>query len=224
MTVLVVACLLAAGLRFYQLGHVPNGFTADEAAHGYNAYSLLVTGADAFGRRLPLYVDNFGDSIEATYIYLIVPVVAALGLTEFAVRLPAAILGLLAVPAIYLVGRQLYGSTVAGIASLLIAASPWAVQVSRYASRAAFVPLMLCLVVLALLHVRRQPRHLPLAALTILCQSVHLFQSQDDRAVAAGVGALPAAARRAAMPPAIGAVECRDSASRCPAGPGTYGW
>ncbi|HJP32793.1 MAG TPA: glycosyltransferase family 39 protein [Candidatus Latescibacteria bacterium] len=142
MTVLVVACLLAAGLRFYQLGHVPNGFTADEAAHGYNAYSLLVTGADAFGRRLPLYVDNFGDSIEATYIYLIVPVVAALGLTEFAVRLPAAILGLLAVPAIYLVGRQLYGSTVAGIASLLIAASPWAVQVSRYASRAAFVPLI----------------------------------------------------------------------------------
>ena len=224
MTVLVVACLLAAGLRFYQLGHVPNGFTADEAAHGYNAYSLLVTGADAFGRRLPLYVDNFGDSIEATYIYLIVPVVAALGLTEFAVRLPAAILGLLAVPAIYLVGRQLYGSTVAGIASLLIAASPWAVQVSRYASRAAFVPLI-AVSGRAGAAARASSAASPApCSPDDLCQSVHLFQSQDDRAVAAGVGALPAAARRAAMPPAIGAVECRDSASRCPAGPGTYGW
>ena len=43
---LIPILLLAAFLRFYKLGQVPSGFVNDEAAFGYNAYSILKTGRD----------------------------------------------------------------------------------------------------------------------------------------------------------------------------------
>jgi len=38
---------------------VPPGFNADEAAFGYNAYSLLKTGRDEYGTLLPLSIKSF---------------------------------------------------------------------------------------------------------------------------------------------------------------------
>ena len=40
---------LAVVLRFYNLSQVPIGFNDDEAAFGYNAYSILKTGRDEWG-------------------------------------------------------------------------------------------------------------------------------------------------------------------------------
>ncbi|MDZ4228834.1 MAG: glycosyl transferase, partial [Patescibacteria group bacterium] len=58
---LILILLLAAGLRFYQLGRVPSGFVNDEAAFGYNAYSLIKTGRDEFGEFLPIIFHSFGE-------------------------------------------------------------------------------------------------------------------------------------------------------------------
>jgi 4-amino-4-deoxy-L-arabinose transferase-like glycosyltransferase len=95
--------ILAAGLRFWKLGSVPPGLTPDEAALGYNAFSILNTGRDEYGEMLPVIFRSFGDFKPGLYVYLTVPFVAILGLTEFAVRLPSAIAGILAVFLIYLV-------------------------------------------------------------------------------------------------------------------------
>ncbi|KKQ38117.1 MAG: hypothetical protein US53_C0001G0022 [Candidatus Woesebacteria bacterium GW2011_GWA1_37_7] len=46
--ILLLIILLAAFLRFWKLGSYP-ALNADEAAIGYNAYSLLETGKDEHG-------------------------------------------------------------------------------------------------------------------------------------------------------------------------------
>ncbi len=49
---LILILLVAAILRLYKLGVVPGSMNADEAAIGYNAYSILKTGKDEYGKKL----------------------------------------------------------------------------------------------------------------------------------------------------------------------------
>src|SRR3989344_6108180 len=88
---------LASFLRFWNLSNQPPGLTWDEAAIGYNAYSVLKTGKDEFGVRFPLIFKSFGDYKPGLYVYLTVPPVAVFGLSEFAVRFPSALFGTVAV-------------------------------------------------------------------------------------------------------------------------------
>src|SRR3989344_5968134 len=94
--------LAALSVRLVYLDVRPKGFSWDEAALGYNAYSLLKTGRDEYGSVLPGILKSFGDYKPGLYAYLTVPAVATLGLNELATRLPAAIAGGLLVVAGYL--------------------------------------------------------------------------------------------------------------------------
>ena len=94
---LVLILILAAFLRFWQLGRVPPSPDWDEAALGYNAYSLMRTGADEYGQKLPLVLRSFDDYKPAVYAYLAILPIKIFGLNVFAVRLHAALLGTLAV-------------------------------------------------------------------------------------------------------------------------------
>jgi 4-amino-4-deoxy-L-arabinose transferase-like glycosyltransferase len=87
--------VLAIILRFWQLGTVPAGFHSDETDYGYNAYSLLKTGKDEYGKPFPLIYRSFGDYKGAIYAYLTIPFIAAAGLNEWAVRAPSAVFGTL---------------------------------------------------------------------------------------------------------------------------------
>jgi 4-amino-4-deoxy-L-arabinose transferase-like glycosyltransferase len=121
---------LALFLRLYKLGDYPTGFLWDEAALGYNAYSILKTGRDEYGELLPLIFKSFGDHKPGFYIYLTVPSVAVFGLNEFATRLPSALLGSFSVLFMYLLLKE-KNSRLALIASLLLAISPWHLNFSR---------------------------------------------------------------------------------------------
>ena len=99
---LICILFLAAILRFYQLGDNPPSLDWDETAHGYNAYSILLTGKDEYGYRFPLSFRSFDDYKPPLYTYLVIPAVAIFDLNDFAVRLPSAILGVLAVAFTYL--------------------------------------------------------------------------------------------------------------------------
>ena len=76
---LIIVLIVAATLRFWNLGTNPPGLTPDEAALGYNAYSILKTGRDEFGKSFPIIFKSFGDYKPGLYVYLDVPFVAALG-------------------------------------------------------------------------------------------------------------------------------------------------
>jgi 4-amino-4-deoxy-L-arabinose transferase-like glycosyltransferase len=125
---------LAIILRFWQLGRVPLGFYSDEAAYGYNTYSILKTGRDEFGRFLPLAFESFGDWKTPGYFYFMVPFVAIFGLTPLAVRLTSASLGVISVIlTFYLVDRLFKDTKIALLASFFLAISPLALQFNRMA-------------------------------------------------------------------------------------------
>ena len=129
---LIPILLLAAFLRFYKLGQVPSGFVNDEAAFGYNAYSILKTGQDEFGQFLPVIFHSFGEGKLPGYIYLTIPSVLIFGLNEFAVRLPSALFGTLTVWLIYeLVKKTGKDVTWALLSALVLATLPWHIHFSR---------------------------------------------------------------------------------------------
>src|SRR3990167_1659326 len=124
--ILLSIIILASFLRLYRLGEFPAGLNADEAALGYNAYSLLLTGKDEHGHPWPVNLESFGDFKPAGYAYFLIPFIKVFGLTEFAVRLPSALFGVLAVLFIYLLIKELTPSEAwAYLGGLSLAISPW---------------------------------------------------------------------------------------------------
>lgn len=125
---------LAAFLRLVNLGSIPIGFNDDEAAFGYNAYSIIKTGQDEWGRILPFPVfESFGDWKLAGYFYLTVLSQLLFGFNEFSTRLPSALFGVLAVVATYFLAKKLFDKKTAYVASFLLAISPWHIVASRNA-------------------------------------------------------------------------------------------
>lgn len=132
--ILLVIILIATILRIASLSTIPVGFNDDEAAFGYNAYSILKTGTDEWGKRLPFPVfESFGDWKLVGYLYFTVATIKVFGLNEFATRLPSVLFGILAVFATYLLAKELFSKEVAYGASFLLAISPWHIVASRNA-------------------------------------------------------------------------------------------
>lgn len=126
---IVIILLLAGILRFYHLSSNPPSPYWEEAAIGYDAYSILKTGKDFHGHSWPLIAfESFGDYKPSFYFYATVPSVALFGLNTFAVRFPSALFGTLTVLLVYLLIKE---KRIALIASLLLAISPWHLQLSR---------------------------------------------------------------------------------------------
>ena len=105
----------------------------DEASIGYNAYSLLQTGRDEYGKIFPLIFKSFGDYKPGVYIYLTIPFIAIFGLTELSVRLPSIILGSLLPILLYLLITTLNPKSkkLGIIATLILAFNPWNIHFSR---------------------------------------------------------------------------------------------
>lgn len=132
MKILLGISLLGLFLRVIFLEISPPGFNADEAALGYNAYSLIKTGKDEWGTSFPLVFKSFSDYKPGLYVYLSIPFVAALGLNEFSVRLPSIILGVLSIILTYFLSKELFKKESAALASsFLLSISPWHIHFSR---------------------------------------------------------------------------------------------
>jgi 4-amino-4-deoxy-L-arabinose transferase-like glycosyltransferase len=138
---LLLIILLAFVLRFWNLGAFP-ALNADEAALGYNAYSLLQTGKDEHGNPWPIHFQSFNDYKPGLYVYLTMPFVAVLGLTEWAVRIPGALAGVGTIWVVYLLVLELARKkseldknynykSFALLAAFLVAISPWHIHFSR---------------------------------------------------------------------------------------------
>lgn len=140
--ILVLIFVLGAFLRFYNLSSIPPGPTIDEASIGYNAYSILKTGADEYGTKFPVLLRAFDDWRPALYVYLVIPFVAIFDLSTMSIRLPSVILSIFSIIAVYFLSKYLtkdfkelkFGSLVLDvplIATFLFAVSPWAIYLSR---------------------------------------------------------------------------------------------
>ncbi len=126
--------LLGAFLYFYKISSIPSSVYDDEATIGYNAYSILTTLKDEYGKFLPIAFRFFGAYTPPLYIYLTIPFVYLLGLNSFSIRFLSAISTLFGIIIIYFFIDQLslfkkkYTKI---IGSLLFTITPWVVFNAR---------------------------------------------------------------------------------------------
>ncbi len=138
--------ILGCVLRFWNLAALPVSLNWDEVSHGFNAYSILKTGMDEWGRHFPLIFRAFGDYKLPLYIYLTVIPVYFFGLSAFSVRFISALSGVLAIPGIFLLTKELfpekkiivwkYSLPLEIVSAFLLSISPWHFFISRPALEA----------------------------------------------------------------------------------------
>lgn len=139
--------LIAAIVRFWGLSSNPPALNWDEAALGYNAYSLSIDGKDEYGRFLPITaLESYGDYKPVLYSYLTIFPVKLFGLNEFSIRFVSALFGTLSVVLTYFLVKEIFYSkkkvlkfdvkTLALLSSFIFAISPWHIMLSRAAFEA----------------------------------------------------------------------------------------
>ncbi len=131
----VVALTFAAGmLRWAALDTSPPGLYRDEAYNGLDALGVLA------GERPLFFPANNGR--EPLFIYLAAGAVALLGRSPGALRAVSALAGTLTIPALYWLGRELFGWRVGLWAAALGVTSVWLLSLSRLALRVGLLPLI----------------------------------------------------------------------------------
>lgn len=132
---LIIFILLASlFVRVFRLELAPSRLTHDEMSIGYNAFSILKTGRDEWGRSFPLTFEAFGDQKLPGYIYATVPFIGVFGLSVLALKLPSILAGIVIVYLGYALTLKTTKSHVAGLATaVILALSPWSIHLSRMA-------------------------------------------------------------------------------------------
>ena len=139
----IVIVIFASFLRLYKLDSIPSSLYWEEAALGYDAFSIAQTGKDHHGNSFPFVAfTSFGDYKPSGYFYAVVPFIKLLGLSEWSVRLPSATSGVATVVGIgflvHYLSKSLWPLTsdrfhrLSFLVGLVVAAtSPWLIQFSR---------------------------------------------------------------------------------------------
>lgn len=139
---LILAIFIGLITRLPFLSTYPSGLNADEAALGYNAYSLIQTGKDEHGAAWPLVFQSFDDYKPGGYVYLSLPFIYLLGLNPLAIRLPSALLGILAIYFLAKLVDLLFDQqhqlkigkitfSLGDVSALFLSLSPWHLHFSR---------------------------------------------------------------------------------------------
>ena len=138
---LLLILAVAAWFRLYQFGEIPPSPHYDEASKIFDALDVLD------GQHTPFSLRPYGR--EMLHVYLALPLVLLLGPTPLALRLLAAVVGILTPLAIYLFVLELLGTRdrqrakwTGLLAASLFAVSYWALAVNRIGFRANYVPLL----------------------------------------------------------------------------------
>src|SRR3989338_8270757 len=123
--ILLVISLFALFLNVYEKSTVPPSFNADEAAFGYNVYSLSQTGKDEYGNFLPLRLKSFGDYKMPLYSYLSIPFVGLFGLSENSVRMLNTVLVFLFPFLVYCLVKELFDKKNTALVSSALVGLSW---------------------------------------------------------------------------------------------------
>ena len=132
----ILACI-SLFFNLYKMGSSPPSFNTDEAADGYNAYSILKTGKDEYGNLLPLRLKSFGDYKMPLYSYLSIPFIAIGGLNETSTRALNSLISFLFPFVIFAFTFELFGKKIYGyLAAFLFSLSPGIQLIGRQAHEA----------------------------------------------------------------------------------------
>lgn len=154
---LLVLTAVAFLMRIWQLDTLPPGLWWDEAGNGLDAREMLEG-------QIHIYFPR-SHGKEPLFVYLLIPFVAWWGSSPLAIRLLAALLGTLMVPALYFLGRALWqeqprsplGIWVGLSAAALWAFNYWPQTINRLGFRVNTLPLFLTLALIAWLRWHYRP-------------------------------------------------------------------
>ncbi len=188
--ILFAGCLF----RVLFLDKFPAGLNQDEAFGGYEAISLLRTGADSFGFHLPVYLTVWGSGMSVLPSYMMIPWIAIFGNNVWCIRMPQAILGSIAIAAcFFLVKRITSNNRSALISMFVLAINPWHFMMSRWGMDCNMAPHFMLFALLFFCIGIEKPKFLilsainyglclycyalfwPFAAATLLLQIIYLF-------------------------------------------------
>lgn len=147
--------MLGIAVRLYHNTILPPGLNIDEAGMGYDAWAILNYGIDQNAIPYPVHLIAWGGGMNALASYLAMPFIHLWGLTVFAIRMPALLLGIAALPAFYYVALKLAGWRVAMLALFMLSISPWHIMASRWGLESNLLPPVFLLGVCALVSERR---------------------------------------------------------------------
>lgn len=144
-TSLSAILLIGLALRIHKVTEVPPSLNWDEVSIGYNAYSILKTGRDEWGQFLPLHFRSYGEYKLPAQIYASIPAIAIFGLNDFGVRITPVFYGTLTILLLFFLTRKLFknlpaqaGDYIALLSALLLAISPWHIQLTRASFESSF--------------------------------------------------------------------------------------
>lgn len=136
---LILIVILASVLRIYKIDIAPPSLSWDEAAVGYNAWTIANFGKDEYGKFFPAFFKSFGDDKHPVHVYLTAISVKFLGLSEFSTRLPSAFFGILNVLLVFALAKLMFSSETLGLfAAFFLAISPYNIHFSRFNHEANF--------------------------------------------------------------------------------------
>jgi 4-amino-4-deoxy-L-arabinose transferase-like glycosyltransferase len=121
-------------LYLNKLEKVPPGFYIDESLPGYNAYSILKTGKDEWGKVFPVVFRFFRLYNPPLFVYLNVLTVLIFGLNVFAIRIISVFIGGAAIITYYFLlkhSKLIKTKTVLFWSVAFFAITPWMVFYSR---------------------------------------------------------------------------------------------
>ncbi len=136
---LALVVFFAFFLRFNKITEIPPSLNWDEVSIGYNAYSILKTGHDEWGKFLPVHFKSYGEYKLPAQIYASIPGIAIFGLNELGVRITPVIYGALTVLFLFFLVKEMFDNDwVALISSFFLAISPWHIQLTRASFESSF--------------------------------------------------------------------------------------
>lgn len=129
---LALVLAFSFSVKIWQLDENPAGFFTDEAGVGYDAYLIGKVGTDRYREHFPLFFRGYGcDGVSPYQVYLTVPFVHSLGLTEWSVRLTSVVGSTVELLIFYLLLCQFIPRFHALLGMLILSISPWHFYLSR---------------------------------------------------------------------------------------------
>lgn len=180
---LIIILVISVFFRFYLLNEVPNGLHADGASQGFNAYSLLKTGKDMYGKTFPILFRANGSYQPPVYTYLTMLPVFLFGNTVFSARFISALAGSILVLLTFIfvrtlgIGNERQKITQGLFSSLIVSISPWAMHFSRLTVEGNLVvPIFVSGVLLLGLSAKNRKIFIP--ACIVLGLSTHVYYTE----------------------------------------------
>jgi 4-amino-4-deoxy-L-arabinose transferase-like glycosyltransferase len=139
----LILVALTGALYLAELDRLPVVLGGDEAQFAVHAESLARSGRDLNGTPFPVFIriadplvpnNNSGIWYQPLLVYTMLPFIKLLGVSEWSVRLPVALLAIANVWLMYAIGRRLFRDRRYAVgAALLMALTPAHIIVSRQA-------------------------------------------------------------------------------------------